>query len=314
MAVRDEENRTDGLTVSRADADALMNAGDGEAALLYLYIRAHGGEPDLRKAADALHRSDRDIGQAAAKLRDLGILAGPGDGADRLTPAEELPVHESRDILERSREDPAFAELVASVQEAMGRTISSVELNKVFGMYSDLAMDPDAILMLIEYCREEAEKKGKKAPAFGFIERVAFAWHDRGLLTREAAREWLDSVEERKSRTEQVKEAIGLGGRVLATTDKLYIRQWLDMGFDTETIALAADRTAVRIGKVNLKYMDAIIQSWHQQGLHTVSAIEKLDRKPEKKRTATPAEAVRDESKTMEQIRKLRDRMNAEEG
>ena len=59
------------LRVARCDTlDKLIAVGDGDAALLYLYILRHGSE-DGRTAARALHLSDERYERAAFTLNNL---------------------------------------------------------------------------------------------------------------------------------------------------------------------------------------------------------------------------------------------------
>ena len=63
------------LRVARCDTlDKLIAVGDGDAALLYLYILRHGSE-DGRTAARALHLSDERYERAAFTLNNLSAPA-----------------------------------------------------------------------------------------------------------------------------------------------------------------------------------------------------------------------------------------------
>ena len=45
------------------------------------------------------------------------------------------------------------------------------------------------------------------------------------------------------------------------------------MGFDTEALELAYDRTVIKTGNLSWAYMNSIIKSWHSKNLHTLSEI-----------------------------------------
>ncbi|MCC8357708.1 MAG: DnaD domain protein, partial [Oscillospiraceae bacterium] len=83
--------------------------------------------------------------------------------------------------------------------------------------------------------------------------------------------------------------ALGIQGRRLSPTERKYIDDWITLGFGPEALALAADRTVTNTGDLKWKYMNSIVHSWHQKGLHTVEEIEKGDRKPAARRTTDPA-------------------------
>ncbi len=62
-----------GLSVAPESVDALLSLGDGDCALLYLYLLRRGGET-TDAAARELRRSPEDIARAAEKLRAAGLL------------------------------------------------------------------------------------------------------------------------------------------------------------------------------------------------------------------------------------------------
>ena len=85
------------LRVARCDTlDKLIAVGDGDAALLYLYILRHGSE-DGRTAARALHLSDERYERAAFTLNNLSA------------PAAETKIPKRAKMPRRSTQQPSFA-------------------------------------------------------------------------------------------------------------------------------------------------------------------------------------------------------------
>ena len=62
-----------------------------------------------------------------------------------------------------------------------------------------------------------------------------------------------------------------------------------DEGFSPEAVAIAYDRTLIKLGKLHWSYMDKIFQSWHAKKLHTPAEIEAGD----SRRRAPAAEGSR---------------------
>ena len=84
------------LRVARCDTlDKLIAVGDGDAALLYLYILRHGSE-DGRTAARALHLSDERYERAAFTLNNLSA-----------PPRRKIPKRAK--MPRRSTQQPSFA-------------------------------------------------------------------------------------------------------------------------------------------------------------------------------------------------------------
>jgi DnaD/phage-associated family protein len=312
------------LTISTRDLEILLAAGNGDAALLYLHILRSGGVLDGATAATDLHRSDRDIRQMAGRLQEMGLLsAATASGAGQTAPAltkvtggktpaaktpaslsRELPEYQAQDVVRRSMEDPDFQNLVEEVQRLLGRILNSTELKKLFGIYSDLAMPPEVVLLLIQHCREEFGGN----VGFRAIEKEANQWFEREVVTYEQAEHWLRQLQERKTVTAQFQRQLHLDN--LSPTARNYLTKWMDMGFGLEALVMAGDRTMTKLGRIHWNYMDSIVRSWHEKGLHTVEQIEQGDRRqPKSASYETTAVPNQDDVKNLEQLARLREKM-----
>ena len=308
--------RAEVLCIPEPDADALLRAGDGDAALLYIYILRRGGVFDRQRAARDLDRSDRDIGLAAERLRRAGLLSGGNAPARAPGPAQELPEYRAEDVVRPDMDSREFRDLVEAVQLTLGRILSSPDLKKLFGIYDELALPADVILLLVQHCKEvSAERYGReKNVGFAFIEKEAFDWFHREIMTYEQAEAWLAELSRRRSAIGQLQRQMGAADRPLSATERKYLNSWLELGFPQESIAMAMDRTVTNTGGLKWKYMDGIIQSWHRSGLHTPEEIEKGDKKPDrsaKRPEKTPPPQPRSDAKTMDQLKKLREKMKS---
>ena len=115
-----------------------------------------------------------------------------------------------------------------------------------------------------------------------YIEKTAYQWERNGILTLDLAEDYLRKLAKYRSREEEIKEAIGLGGHELTARAQEYVKSWIDLGFSADAVEIAYERTVDNTGKLVWKYMDSILQRWHGKNLHTTQAIEKYDtRKPE---------------------------------
>ena len=296
------------LAVPLQDADRLLEAGDGDCALLYLHLVKNGGVLDPDRAAAELRLSVHAVEALALRLERMGLL----DRGERpAAPAREIPEYQAADVVRRSRSDPAFRDLVKEAQAALGRVLSSTDLKKLFGIYDDLALPADVIMLLIHHCREEHDERYGAGRNLGFaaIEKEAYSWFDREIVTYEQAEAWLEELARRKSLTGQVQQALGLRGRDLTATERRYIYSWLELGFGQEPLALAAERTVENTGGLKWRYMDSIVRSWHSKGLHTVEQIEQGDRRPERTDRRQIAAASPD-AKELERMKRLREKLH----
>ena len=293
------QNKADNI-IAPAAADRLISAHDGDVALLYIYIMRTGSR-DMEQAANRLCRTMQEIQAAEEKLRRMGLLSADA-GRETVLAADELPQYTAADLSRRSAEDPAFSIILAEARGVMGRTLSSSDMNILFGIYDYLALPTDVILMLLHYCKECCERLygGRRTPTIRSIRQEAFRWARREILTIDQAEEYIRLEKERLSRTEQIKKLLGIS-RELTVTERKYISAWVDMGFEDEVISLALDRTVTQTGSLRWPYMDKILRSWQEKQLFTLEDIEAKDSRGGKR----PARAGGDDPIDISDLGKL---------
>lgn len=290
-------------------ADRLISAHDGDVALLYIYMTRTGSE-DLELAARDLCRTIGEISAAHEKLQRMELLpqaagAGapekPAPALEKPAPAEELPEYETEDLMRRSREDAGFAAVVTEAQKVLGHVLNSNDLKRLFGIYDYLALPPEVILMLLNHCVSISQ--GRR-PSMRFIEKEAYTWANREILSLEQAEEYIRRSRERREDMGRLKEILGIHGRELTATEQKYIASWLDMGFDDGCISIAYDRTVTNTGALKWSYMNKILLSWQEKGIHTGAEVAEKD-----SRRKAPARPVKVQDKPIDMDR-LIDIMN----
>lgn len=288
-------------SISSAIADKLISAHDGDVALLYIYMVRRGGH-DLDAAARDLCRTMSEISAAAEKLQRMGLMpdgAAPAKAAakeEKLPPPDEIPQYRSEDIVRRCKENGEFAVVVAEAQTALTHTLSSVEMKTLFGIYDYLALPPEVIMMLINYCvarcREQSTPDHPRRPSMRNIEKEAYNWVHQEILTLDQAEEYIRRQRERRDALGRAKAAVGVHGRELTPTETKYLSAWLDMGFDEDALAIGYDRTITNTGALKWSYMNKIMQSWHEKGLHSAEEIESGDPRRRPHQSAAQGKAI----------------------
>ncbi len=282
----------------------LLGAGSADAALLYLYLCAHRSPQEAEKAlgmsADRLQR-------AGATLRQLGLLPEPPKPIAR-TP--EKPVYTEDDILREMSRGAEFSLLVQEAQRRLGRVLSTEEMKVLLSLSDYLALPLDVIALLINYCIQKNRIRGvHRAPSIRSIEKEAYYWADHGIDTLEDAAAYSQQQLQLQGRIGEIRIALQLEGRRLTMAEENYVRQWLEMGFGKPEIHLAYEKTCLNKGALVWPYMNRILQSWHEQGLHTIAQIATEDstsvRRPPAKSAAAPDSA---------QVKAAYARLLAEEG
>lgn len=260
-------------------ADRLISAHDGDVALLYIWLSRYG-EFDCNRAARDLCKTAREIESAYEKLQRLELFQHEEAPQQKLPePEDTLPEYTAKDIIQRSAEDDGFKAVLAEAQRTLGRKLSSADMKILFGIYDYLSLPPEVIFLLLNYCVEAcAAKYGHgRLPSMRSIEKEAYSWVNREIITVEQAEEFIDRAARRRSAAGKVQEALNLRGRTLSATEAKYIASWLDMGFDTDAISIAFDRTVTNTGALKWSYMNKILLSWHEKGLRTAEEIAEKD-------------------------------------
>lgn len=277
------------LPLPAEDADRLLDAADGDCALLYLHLLRRGEGRPRAETAKALGMDAARLERAAAKLCALGLARG----AAKLPPAEnELPEYSAEEIARRSMDDPAFRGVLSETESILGRKLSGGDMKTLYGVYEHLGLPPEVMLLLVHHCLEDCRARygPGRVPTVRQIEKEAYYWANREIMTLDAAEDLLKEKKERRSAEAQIRRALGIRDREPAPTERRYIDSWLSMGFPAEAVELALDRTVANTGALKWSYMDKILQSWHGKGLHSTAEIEAGDGRGRKSQS-TPARA-----------------------
>ena len=66
-----------------------------------------------------------------------------------------------------------------------------------------------------------------------------------------------------------------------------YINRWTkDFGYEMDVIDAACERTVLSTDKHRFEYTDGILQSWKENGVHTIQDIQDADAAFQKKKTS----------------------------
>jgi len=278
------------IEISGRAADALLQCGDGDAALLYIYILRNHGAFSAEEAARDLRMTRGRVDSALAQLGRLQLVTGetapPAAQAGPELPPDSLPEYTADDLSRELENGTEFPLLVEEVQRALGKILSSDELLRLLGIYDNLGLPPEVILHLVNHCIADcAQRSGShRRPTMRYIEKAAYTWEREGVFTLEAAETYLRQLEQRRKTVNTVLDVLQIRDREPTAAEKRYIRDWLEMGFGTEALEMAYERTVLGTNKLSWPYMDKILRSWHEKGLHKPDEIRKGDGRPESKR------------------------------
>jgi len=310
--------RTAALSVPLSEADLILAAGDGAAALLYLHMLRNGGCLDAETAAKDLRFSAADVDRAVAVLRGIGLIESQTQKG--IAPPEEIPEYTAEEIVIRTKDDKEFTAILAETQRIFGRMLTGRELKTLFGIYDYLAIPAEVILLMINHCVEQYRKRNGsgRLPSMRSIEKEAYFWANREIITLERAEEHLHQYNKRQEGINILRRHFGIADREPSPSERQYMENWLELGFSTDSLSMAYDRTVTNTGKLAWKYMDTIVQSWHGKGLHSPEEIEKGDGRITGKSSGSSASVKQKESPVtradIERMRKIREKIRSEQG
>ena len=208
------------------------------------------GEAD--KAHDIVSET---VGGSPEETRAPAPAAKPGIARNRLT---------TRQINEMSTSDQNVAYLLQEAQSVLGKPLTPVATDTVTALYSYYGMQPDMILVLLQYCLSIGRDNMR------YIEKVAATWIETGVDTHEKAEREILLAGQRSTAEYKIRRLLGIHDRALTSGELEHIRKWTEeMRCSPELIGLAFERTVDQKGRLSFAYLGGILKNWHAKGIAT---------------------------------------------
>ena len=285
---------TQGLTqnvtiLSNDFIDHHMCKADGEYVKIYLLILRITGQglsinPDL--LADRLELTRKDVIRAINYWEKEGLLTlhpaeekVSGSREKEIVKEQDTPAVPSLGIpkkriqdareLDRYISSKEMRRLVFMAETYMGHPLSISELNSIYYISNDLHFSTELLEYLVEYCSE----KGKNQ--IRYIEKVAINWYEQGIDTVSKA---MDQTALYGQNVFLVMRAFGISGRNPGQSEINYINHWNDMGFGSDIIMEACNRTLIATHQASFPYANRILEDWKKAGVSTLSDIRTIDK------------------------------------
>ena len=286
--------------ISRSDAQALILAHDGDCALLHLWMSLTGNT-DFENAARDLCMTRAQVDSAAEKLNrmlraELSPVSGPAvaagqefpgtkkdAGADAkppiLQPADEFPVYTAAEIDTCFRDDSGYRAVLSECEQLFGKQLSRHDMSRLLGIYNHLGLPAEVIFVLLHYCADTSRGPAgaERKPTMRYIEQQAYIWANKEITTMEAAEEYVENQKALFESENRIKHILEIYDRKLTSDEKAYISSWIAMGFSDDAVSLAYERCINNIGKRSCSYINSILSSWHEAGIHSAAEAEARD-------------------------------------
>ena len=234
-----------------------------------------------------------EVEQALVHLDSIGLITRKED---------KIVINDIKEIEINKNYSP---KVTSAVVDALDNTNKNKKRNKVInqinrsffqGMmppswYTDIdiwfaryGFEEDVMLMLFQYCYEHTDGLNKR-----YITTVAQGWADHGVVN-------LADYERYSQENERYKDIRGkiakkLKRRSMFTEyEEAYISKWVyDYGYSFDVIEQALMKT-VNKPEASIKYVDAILTNWHNDGVKSVSDIKNAEKKYNDKKNSSKSE------------------------
>lgn len=299
------------LSMSAQAARRLVEAGDGDAALLYLAMLERGG--DARSAGARLRWSQERVDRAWDRLTgmELAEKRTPAPEPAAPKPEDSVPEYSQKDLTDALDQEPQFQGLYQEVERILSRPMSDSDLKCLYVLYDSLGLSPEVILMLAGYVARKVRRLKNSPgarPRMPQIQREGFRWKRLGIDTVERAEEYLRREELTDQREWKILSIIGVKEpRAAVEREREYIQRWVTLGLSDALIALAYERTVFQKKEMNWAYMNKILLSWHEAGYTTPEQARQGDRPPQRRRGGKAASGQESVQPSTERIRKNAD-------
>lgn len=192
---------------------------------------------------------------------------------------ETKPTYTSDEICSRAEQDASLKHLFEQVSKMLGKPLSTVETETLFGFYDWLGLPIDVIILMVSYCVSIGKKNMR------YIEKVALSWADQDIDTYDKAERNLKQMQENNVKINRVKKIMGIYDRQLQDAELVHIKKWLyDFKMPTELIQHACEKCTLNTGKISIPYITGILEKWHQQGIKTLQEAKEEGKSHQKKK------------------------------
>jgi len=284
------------VVLSAQQADTLITARNGEAALLFLLLQRldRGAPPE--ELQQRLGFSALQLAAAERALQEMGLLSAPA--SPPIERSDDHPQYTPDELSDMLETDRTFALLVPQLEQVLGKKLKTADLQLLAGLYDDMGLPADVIYLLVSHCVERTARRfgeGRR-PTMRQIEKEGCLWARMGIADQESADRYLRTLAKNQEKTSAYMHALNIHDRPPVDSELHYLQQWMEQGFTPETVALAYDKTVFHKKELNWRYLNGILRRWHENGWHTVEEV-----KGGEQRTAPNAHSVAKNPETQSQ-------------
>ena len=289
--------------VPNALADNFIKLANPKHMIVLLWVLRHAQTPkSAEQIAEELHIDKAIVNEAIFYWIDNGFIVPEGvDGVTtvRIEPVRQAPaptapkasqptadtppaesekrlgssMASDEEILQRAKESAEFKFLLQKSQQIYGRTISKAERSMLLSLMDYYGLPVEVILMLIQY----AVSAGRTGT--NYIHTVGICWAEEGIRTHEQAEEKIAVLQKSNKLWNAFVQQAGIAHRNPTKKQQAYFDKWTgEWQMSTELIACAYEEMLDAIDKVNYKYLDKILTTWHEADIQSLAQLQAFEK------------------------------------
>ena len=180
-------------------------------------------------------------------------------------------------VAKRINENDELRCLVSEIEMCLGKTITPTLLSTIVNAYDDYSLPFEVIMMLFSYVK----KIGKTSTPY--VESVIHEWGMSGVNTAEAAEKKIKELDERSISWKKVVRIFSMEYRSPSKKEEECAYRWIKTYlFPEELIREAYERCVNNTGKMQMRYINAILEKWYSQGIKNMDELMIYENKQEK--------------------------------
>ena len=171
-------------------------------------------------------------------------------------------------VAKRINETPELQNLVSEIEMCLGKTITPTLLSTIVNAYDDYNLPAEVIMMLFSYVK----KIGKTSTPY--IESVIHEWGISGVNSAEAADGKIKDLDDKSIAWKKVVRIFSMEYRSPSKNEEECAYRWIKTYLlPQELIREAYERCVNNTGKMQMRYINAILEKWHSMGIKNMDEL-----------------------------------------
>ena len=258
------------------DAESFKEARADELRVLIALLESAGEATTYARIASTASVSESRARAATELWRAEGVIGDFTETVPEDNLRDEFESRFSSDMYEersvetaKSVRDGELSALLDECAALMGKAaLSTEEVKKITSVYSQLSLSAEFILTLAMHLAGEGNLTAVR------LAKKAEALVNNGVDTIEALGAYIEDNGAESDVDREFRRLFGIWNRKLSESNRGYFKKWSEeYGYSTEIVGEAYNIWSSNdaTGRLNLKYIDAILTRWHESGCRTVA-------------------------------------------